>query len=325
MMTVQQIFDLGVKRGIENDPRGISGVKKHLTRVKKQYDELGENERKYFDTDRLTNPYPDSAVHVDDGKTKVKRILAGIDISAADILLASQLNERGTPVDLVISHHPTGKALANLQDVMDMVVDVYERIGVPVHLAEKMFEDRMREIGRGTHPANHFQVVDIAKLLHINFLSAHTITDNMVDSFISGHLKKKKPEFIKDIIEALLELPEYQQAKKNGAGPKIISGSGHHRTGKFIVEMTGGTNPSSKVYQPLSNYGISTVITMHMKDDAMNKATESSLNVIVSGHMASDSLGMNLWLDELEKSGIEIIPCGGLIRVSRNRLVSKKK
>jgi hypothetical protein len=37
--------------------------------------------------------------------------------------------------------------------------------------------------------------------------------------------------------------------------------------------------------------------------------------------MASDSLGMNLFLDELERQGIEIVPCGGLIRVSR---VAKK-
>jgi hypothetical protein len=33
--------------------------------------------------------------------------------------------------------------------------------------------------------------------------------------------------------------------------------------------------------------------------------------------MASDSLGMNYILDEYEKKGIEIIPCSGMIRVSR--------
>jgi len=33
--------------------------------------------------------------------------------------------------------------------------------------------------------------------------------------------------------------------------------------------------------------------------------------------MSSDSLGMNLFLDELEKRGIEIVPCSGLIRISR--------
>jgi len=35
--------------------------------------------------------------------------------------------------------------------------------------------------------------------------------------------------------------------------------------------------------------------------------------------MSSDSIGMNLFLDELEKKGIEIIPCSGMIRVSRNK------
>jgi hypothetical protein len=40
--------------------------------------------------------------------------------------------------------------------------------------------------------------------------------------------------------------------------------------------------------------------------------------VVIAGHISSDSLGVNLFLDELEKRGIEIIPCSGLIRVSRN-------
>jgi len=46
-------------------------------------------------------------------------------------------------------------------------------------------------------------------------------------------------------------------------------------------------------------------------------AREAHLNVVVAGHCPSDSLGMNLFLDELEKRGIEIITCSGLIRVSR--------
>jgi hypothetical protein len=54
-----------------------------------------------------------------------------------------------------------------------------------------------------------------------------------------------------------------------------------------------------------------------MKDESINKSSEQSLNVIITGHMSSDSLGMNLWLDELEKKGVEVIPCGGLIRVKR--------
>jgi len=40
--------------------------------------------------------------------------------------------------------------------------------------------------------------------------------------------------------------------------------------------------------------------------------------VVIAGHMSSDSLGVNLFLDQLEKQGIEIVFCSGLIRVSRN-------
>jgi putative NIF3 family GTP cyclohydrolase 1 type 2 len=42
------------------------------------------------------------------------------------------------------------------------------------------------------------------------------------------------------------------------------------------------------------------------------------VNVINAGHMASDSIGANLFLDKLEKQGIKIIVGGGLIRVKRS-------
>jgi hypothetical protein len=56
---------------------------------------------------------------------------------------------------------------------------------------------------------------------------------------------------------------------------------------------------------------------MHMKEESKKEAETANINVVVAGHMSSDSLGMNLFLDELEKRGIEIVPCSGLIRVSR--------
>jgi putative NIF3 family GTP cyclohydrolase 1 type 2 len=317
MLTVKEIFGLGTKLGVAADPRGAKGVAKYLSRVKKRYDAMSEKEKKFFDTEKLANPYTDGFIHVDDGKTKVKRVLAGIDINGPEILLASQLNERGKKIDLVIAHHPEGKGLSNLHEVMEMYTDVYADHGVPVHIAEKLTEDRIREIGRGTHPINHFQAVDIAKHLGINFINTHTITDNMVDKFVREYLSAKKPETVGEIVECLLELPEYQEAKKIGAGPRIIAGSPGNRVGKMMLEMTGGTNPSPKVYEKFSQYGVSTIVGMHMRDEAMKNATEGHMNIVIAGHMSSDSLGMNLWLDELEKRGIEIVPCGGLIRVSR--------
>lgn len=316
-MKVKEIFELANKIGMEADPRGPKGVKKYLEKLKKHYDGLKPEEKNLFDIEKLNNPYPDGFIHVDDGKTNVKRVLAGIDINGPEILLASQLNERGKKIDLVIAHHPEGKGLANLHEVMEMYTDVYPEYGIPVHVAEKLTEDRIREVGRGFHPFNHFQAIDIAKHLNINFINTHTITDNLVDKFVREYLTKKGPETVGEIIKVLLELPEYQIAQKQGAGPKIVAGAPNHRVGKWMLEMTGGTNPSPKVYEHFSQYGVSTIVGMHMREDAIKNSNEGHMNIIIAGHMSSDSLGMNLWLDELEKRGIEIMSCGGLIRVSR--------
>jgi putative NIF3 family GTP cyclohydrolase 1 type 2 len=58
---------------------------------------------------------------------------------------------------------------------------------------------------------------------------------------------------------------------------------------------------------------------MHMSEPHRLEAEKHHINVIVAGHMASDSLGVNLFLDELEKKGIKVVPMSGLIRVKRGK------
>ena len=68
----------------------------------------------------------------------------------------------------------------------------------------------------------------------------------------------------------------------------------------------------------MAQVGIGTIVGMHMSEEHKKEAENALVNVVIAGHMSSDSLGVNLFLDELEKRGVEIIPCSGLIRVSRN-------
>lgn len=325
MLTTKQIFNLGLQMAIKTDPRGLAGIKAYLAGVKKEHEDVRPKDKEYFDEDRLTNPYSDCRIHVDDPSTSsgqaknkgVKRVLTGIDIGDGEVLLASQLNERGKPIDLIIAHHPVGKALAGLHSVMDLFIAILEKAGVPVHVAEEITDERMKEVGRSVHPINHYKLIDLARALKINLINTHTITDNLVNDYLQKYIVKRKPRTVGDLMEMLLEIPEYKEAKKRGAGPSLFAGNPKHQVGKFLVEMTGGTNPSDKVYKEISRCGISTIIGMHMKDTARDKANEHHMNIVIAGHIASDSLGMNLFLDELEKKGIEIVPCGGLIRVSR--------
>ncbi len=317
MMTIKEIHSLGLKMATAVDPRGPKAVQKYLAGIKKEFDALPPKEKEYFNKERLTNPYMDSAVHFDDGR-KVKRVMVGIDISEPEVLLASQLEERGKDIDLIISHHPLGLSRAMLQQAMEVFVDMFEEVGMPPHVAQKIVEERCKEIERRLHPVNHYKTLDIARILKINLMDAHTFTDNLVHDFLNSYIIKNKPERLGDLMDLLMELPEYQEAKRLGMGPLMLAGNPKNKVGKFFLEMTGGTNPSHKIYEILSRAGISTLVEMHIPEESFAKVNEQGMNIIMAGHMSSDSLGMNLYLDELEKKGIEIIPCGGLIRVSRN-------
>ncbi|MEI6499339.1 MAG: glutamate synthase-related protein [bacterium] len=316
-MNVREIFELAIEQGIDNDPRGRAKVEKLMKKRQSEYAELTETKREEYDVDKLTNPYSDSAIHYDNGKG-IKRVLVGIDIGVEEILLAKELERQGKKVDLVIAHHPEGKALANLHEVMDIQSDVLERAGMPGNIAEKVLADRIMEVSRSVAPINHYKAIDAAKILDIPFIGFHTPADNVVWKYIDNLIEKEKPETVGEIIELLKAVPEYKAAVKLNAGPMIFSGSEKSRAGKIVVSgMTGGTGGGEKIFEQMSHYGIGTEIGMHLNEKGRDEAVKHYLNIVIAGHISSDSLGMNLILDELEKRGIEILACSGLIRHSR--------
>lgn len=313
-MTTKEIYELAVKMGIKADLRGEKRVQKYLERTEKKYKSLNKEQKLEFDQEALTNPYSDTRILVDNKRKAIKKILVGVDMEVPELLLADRLGD----IDLVIAHHPEGKALARFCDVMALQAQVLADYGVPINIAESLIKPRMSEVGRNVSPANHNRAVDVAKLLKIDFMCTHTIADNLGASLVEDLIKKKKPEYVEDILKILKDIPEYRQAVEIDAGPKLFVGSPENSCGKVVVtEFTGGTSGSKDVYEKMANAGIGTIIGMHMSEEHRKEAEKYHINVVIAGHMASDSLGMNLFLDELEKKGIEVVPVSGLIRVKR--------
>lgn len=316
-MTLQEIYDLAIQMGIAADPRGKEEVDRLLKKRKKDFDELPEKKKKYFDRETLTNPYSDTRILYGDRKSKVKKVLSGIDTDATEILLTDRLNQKGEKIDAVIGHHPVGISLAALHDVMDLQVDAYAQVGAPLNVLDALMNERMNDIKRRIHPNNHNQIIDTARLLDIPFMNLHTTWDNMGDKFMKDYLASRKFDRVEEIIDALMELPEYQEATMGKNGPEIVSGSAKSRTGKVAIFFTGGTNPSKEVYVELAKAGVGTLVDMHIPEDGLKELKKLHVNVINAGHMASDSIGANLFYDELEKKGVEVIPVSGFIRVKR--------
>lgn len=315
-MNIRQIYKLAIEMGIKNDFRSQKEINSYLKLKKEKYDALSLEKKKYYDKERLINPYSDTRIHFDGGKKEIKKTFAGIDVTSGSVYIAEELGG-----DLVFNHHPVGLALAGLDDVMDYQVDQMEQIGLPVNIAEKLIHRRITEVARGINPANHYAVVDAARLMKINLMNVHTPTDNLVAQFVTKAIEKAKPRYVKDIIGVLMSIPEYQEAERQGSGPMLFSGTENNRCGRVVVsEMTGGTEGSKEIYSAMANAGVGTIVSMHQSEDHRKAAEQAHINVVVAGHISSDSIGMNLFLDELEKRGMEIIPFGGLIRVSRNKI-----
>lgn len=312
-MKIQEIQDLVLKRGIEADFRSKEAIDKLLERRKTKYEKLSGVAKEEFDTESLTNPYSDSRIlHVAQDK-EIKKVLVGIDIEQAEILLAKELG-----VDLVISHHPMGRALADLHEVMELQADVLNQYGVPINVAEGLLKERISEVARGISPRNHWRVVDFAKLSGMNLMCMHTVADNNAAKFLRDRIETKNPEYLEGIMDILYGIEEYKTAIKLGVGPHILVGKPENRSGKIaLTELTGGTEGSPKLFEKMSQAGIGTVVGMHVSDEHKKEAETANLNVVIAGHMSSDSVGMNILMDELEKQGIEIIPCGGFFRISR--------
>ncbi len=313
-MKTQDIQNLAIKMGMESDFRGVEGVEKFLNSKKNKFEKLPEDAKKDFDKESLENPYMDSGVYNIAEDKEVKKVLVGIDIAPAEILIAKELQD----IDLVIAHHPVGKGLAQLADVMHLQCDVYNFYGVPINVAEGLMKERISEVARGVNASNHQRTVDAAKLMKINLMNSHTPCDNLAAKFLRDFIDEKKPETVGDLIEILKEIPEYQEAMKIGMGPKFFVGSPENRCGKIAMsEITGGTEGSPKLYEKLAQAGVGTVVGMHVSEDHKKEAEAANVNIVIAGHISSDSLGVNLLMDELEKNGIEIIPCSGFTRVSR--------
>ena len=311
-------MQIAVDFGIKNDPRGPKAIKSELSKAKEAFKKLSQKDKEYYDQDRLINPYADTRILYGKSDTKIETVLVGVDMETSEILLADRLRERGEKIDLVMGHHPEGRAYANFSEVMGMQADILHQYGVPINVAEGIMKSRIKEVAERVMPANHQRPVEAARLLDIPYVCIHTPADNSVTTFLQKIFDQKDPQTVEDVLDLLKEIPEFQASMRIGTGPQVLVGSKDNRCGKIFVDMTGGTGGSKLAFEKLAHTDRGTVVGMHIGDAHKKEAEKNNINVVIAGHMSSDSLGINLILDELLKKGLKkVICCSGVHRVSR--------
>jgi putative NIF3 family GTP cyclohydrolase 1 type 2 len=318
-MKIQDLYKNVIAAGIANDLRSKEEIERVLSDESAKYEKLSSEDREYFDQDRLFNPFSDTRVLSGNPETEVKKVIIGIDMEGGEVLLTYLLNkDLAFKIDLIIAHHPEGYAQSRLFDVMKLQAELLANCGIAISVAEKLMEKRISEIERRFMPINHNRTVDMAKLLGLPMMCIHTAADNCVTTYLKNLFEQKNPAKLKDVLKLLKDIPEYKIAAALQLPPKIVSGSEDNKCGKIFVDMTGGTEGAKEVYDKYAASGVSTIVGMHISEDHLENAKKANLNVVIAGHISSDTLGLNLLLDEIEKKEkLEFVCVSGFERVRR--------
>jgi putative NIF3 family GTP cyclohydrolase 1 type 2 len=236
----------------------------------------------------------------------IKRVLFCIDAGAPELLLAKHLG-----FDCVIAHHPAGgSAVLNFPQVFKRHVHQMVEAGVPFEEAEKAVSRKLEQLEVEMHTRNYLHVVDFARLLNIPFMNIHTPLDEIGRQRMIKQVnsKIKNDSMVRDVVSALMELPEFRNALTK---IKICLGKPENKAGKIVVSHAAGTNGGYEIAKTYFEHGVGTVIYIHISPADLEKLkAEGKGNLVVTGHIASDSLGINPFIRELEKRGVLVTKIG---------------
>ena len=242
----------------------------------------------------------DSEIHVK-GR-KIRKALVAIDVGVAEILLARDLG-----CDAVIAHHPAGgSARLNGWKVFLRHIDQLKEAGVSDNVATETVKPKLRVLELQHHPDNYDQVPSAAKKLKVPLVSIHSPCDEIGRKMMQNVVKSSdKNSTVKDLVARIGRFPEYRKAVSK---IEIRLGSSSSKAGKIAISHAAYTNGGYEIAKTYFQNGIDTLSYIHISEPDLTKlSNEPHGNLIVLGHVASDWLGINRLLNELEKKGVEPI------------------
>ena len=239
----------------------------------------------------------------------IKKVLFGVDMDTAELLLARQLG-----FDCVVSHHPRNTN-DNMLDLMKTHIFRLEKLGVPRNKSQKLLEERVTELGYNRHVSNSRRSESAAKLMGMPYMCIHTPADIISEGIVQELLDRKfngKPDTtLGEVAVALEEIREYKTSVRK---PVIRVGNKESYAGKIYVLMSGLTGPGPKILQEYFEAGVGTLVLMHIPEkDAKTIKEQSVGNVLVAGHMSSDSLGINKIAEFWAEKGVSTTMMSGVV------------
>lgn len=248
----------------------------------------------------------DSEIYVEG--QDIKKVLFGVDIDSSDLYYA-----KANGYDAVLAHHPQANII-NANEVYKDHINIMKRYGVPEDVAKDAIKDKYEQLRIAVHAANYDNTVSIARLLNMPFLNIHQPLDEIGRRLMQGNVDevlKNKNASLKDVVNGLSTLREMQVARTK---IELLIGNENEKAGKTVVAHGTYTNGGYDVANAYFENGIDTVIYIHIDYPSYLKLKkEDKGNLIVSGHIASDAVGINPFVKGLREKGLEVTTIKGII------------
>ncbi|MCL6581010.1 MAG: hypothetical protein K6U08_05255 [Firmicutes bacterium] len=251
----------------------------------------------------------DSAVQVP-GEA-VRRVLFGIDVGPAELILAKQLG-----LDAAIAHHPN-PFVQSYAAILDKHVDQMVAAGVPREEAVAAVAPLKEAVTLAYHQGNYGLVVSCARLLGLAYMNIHNPLDEigrrLMDGAVQDAVRAAGPEArVKDVVAGLMSLPEFQTAPTR---PLVVLGDPENPAGRVVVVHGAGTNGRAPVALAYFRHGVGTVVYIHLDYAELVRLRGEAprgANLVVAGHIAADLVGINPFVRALEERGVEVVRASGL-------------
>ncbi len=257
----------------------------------------------------LSSVPEDSAIYVPG--EGIGRVLFGIDLLAPEVALA-----KGLGFHLVVSHHPAGgSALLDFFHVLDRHVEQMVKAGVPRDVAAAAIASMREETRILDSMKNYDHSPSVARLLSMPYMNVHTPLDEIGRRRMAetaGQLQEN------DTVEDLVSLfyASFGEFRQAATRIEVRVGRPANRLGRVAVSHGAGTNGGYPVAKAYFDHGIDTVVYIHCRPEDSRRLREEfkdTKNLIVTGHIASDSLGINPFLDALRSRGLEVVAMSGIV------------
>jgi putative NIF3 family GTP cyclohydrolase 1 type 2 len=239
----------------------------------------------------------------------IQRILFGIDIGTAELEIAQRLG-----YDLVIAHHPPEATLEAWQ-VFLRHVDQMVAAGTPRNVAEEAVANEIEMMQLRAQGRNYEHTVSVARLLGMPYMNIHLPLDEIGRQRMQAQIRElldENPQASVGDVAGVLE--QFGEVKNAATRLRIACGDLDTPAGKVVVSHGALDMPTYPILTAYFSHGVDTVVCLRVQyADLVHLRQDKVGSLIVVGHNAGDSLGINPFLTALEAMGLEITRISGVI------------